>query len=101
MYGVFWHAVAKPGKKQDFLDFLKWDADVANDLEPATISFDVFEDPENPDAVYVYEAYLSEDAFAEHRKNEPFQRFRNEVRPEWLTELKMIMPFANSVVSKA
>ena len=37
MYGVFWHAVIKPGKKQELLDFLKWDLDVAREMEPGTI----------------------------------------------------------------
>jgi quinol monooxygenase YgiN len=93
--------VLKPGRKQEFLDFLKWDIEVAKELEPGTMNFDVFADPENPDALFVYEAYRDEQAFAEHQKNEPFQRFWNEIRPEWLAEFKMLMRFSNSLLSKA
>ena len=102
MYCVFWQAVIKPGKKQEFLDFLRWDIEVAKESEPGTMNFDVFEDPENPDAVvYVYEAYRDQEAFAEHQQNEPFQRFRSEVRPDCIAELKMLMRFSNSMLSIA
>ena len=100
MFGGFWHAVVKPGKKQDFIDFLKWDIDVAAEKEPGTVSFEVFDDPENPDGVYVYEAYVDQGAFAEHQKNEPFQRFRNEIRPEWFDEFKIIVGLSDTVLSK-
>jgi quinol monooxygenase YgiN len=100
MYCVFWQAVVKPGRKQAFLDFLHWDIEVAKESEPGTMNFDVFDDPDNPDAVFVYEAYRDAEAFAEHQKNEPFQRFRSEVRPDWIAELKMLMPFSNSRLSK-
>lgn len=99
MYGVFWHAVIKPGKKQDFLDFLKWDLDVAREKEPGTIRFDVHENPDNPDGVYVYELYVDQDAFAEHQKNEPYQRWRAEIRPNWLAEIGPIMGFSKTFLS--
>jgi hypothetical protein len=47
MYGAMFHAVAKPGRKQDLLNFLQWDADVARESEPGTIAFDVYQDPLN------------------------------------------------------
>jgi len=99
MYGVFWHAVVKPGKKQDLLDFLKWDLDVARETEPGTIRFDVIEDPDNPDGLYAYELYLNQDAFAEHQKHEPNQRWRAEIRPEWIAEFTVIIGFSDTILS--
>ncbi len=100
MYGAFWHAIAKPGRKQEFLDFLEWDARVAAEKESGTIAFDVYQDAENPDGVYVYESYRDEPAFAEHRANEPFQKFfPGGLRNELVADLKIISPFSTSVVS--
>lgn len=102
MYGAFWHAVAKPGKKQELLEFLEWDAQVAGEKEPGTVSFDVYEDTENVDAIYVYESYRDAAAFAEHRANEPFQKFfPGGLRNELVGELKIIAAFSDSVVSKS
>ena len=73
MYCAFWHAVAKPGKKQDVMDFLRWDIDVANEKESGTIVFDVFDDPEDPHGLYCYEAYVDAAAFAAHSFEQPAQ----------------------------
>ena len=99
MYGVFWHAVVKPGKKQDLFDFLKWDLDVAKETEPGTVRFDIFEDRDNPDGLYVYELYIDQDAFAEHQKHEPFLRWSDEIRTECLAEGGPLMGFSHTVLS--
>ena len=101
MYGAFWHAVVNPGKKQALLEFLDWDVQVAKETEPGTVSFDVYQDPENPDGVYVYESYRDEPAFAEHRTHEPFQKFfPGGLRAELVAELKIISAFSTALVSK-
>ena len=101
MYGAFWHAVVNPGKKQELLDFLEWDVQVARESEPDTVSFDVYQDPENPDAVYVYESYRDEPAFGEHRSHEPFQKFfPGGLRTELLADLTILSRFSTSLVSK-
>jgi len=84
------------------MDFLEWDVQVATESEPRTVSFDVYQDPENPDGLYVYEAYVDELAFGEHRANEPFQKFsKGGLRDELFGEIRLIPPFSNSLVSKA
>ena len=57
MYGGMVKLVALPGRKRELLDFLSWDAEVARTSEPGTLRFDVWEVPDEPDAVYLYEAY--------------------------------------------
>ena len=100
MYGVFWHATVKPGKRQALLDFLEWDLQVARDSEPGTVTFDAYADPENPDGLYVYEGYRDEAAFATHRGHEPFQKFfPGGLKDELVAELKVISPFATSLIS--
>lgn len=101
MYGVFWHAVVMPGRMQEVLEFLEWDVQVARESEPKTASFDVYVDPEDPNGLYVYEAYQDEAAFGEHRANEPFQKFSaGGLRDELFGEMKIISAFSNSIVSK-
>jgi quinol monooxygenase YgiN len=100
MYGVFWHATAKPGKMQELLDFLEWDLRVARDSEPGTMSFDVYSDAEDPDGLFVYEGYVDQAAFAAHQANEPFQKFsQGGMRAELIAEIKVISPFAISMAS--
>jgi autoinducer 2-degrading protein len=57
MYGALIKVVAKPGAKKELLEFLRWDAAVAQKAEPGTLRFDLWGVPGNPDAFYLYEAY--------------------------------------------
>ena len=43
-------------------------ADVAAADEPGTLRFDVYDVPYEPDAVYLHEAYASDEAFTAHRE---------------------------------
>jgi quinol monooxygenase YgiN len=50
----------------------------------------------------MYEGYRDEAAFAEHRANEPFQKFfPGGMRNELVAELKVISAFANSLLSRS
>lgn len=52
--------------------------DLARDCEPGTLRLDVWEVQGEPDVVYVYEVYKDAEAFEDHTKNEPVQKF-NEI----------------------
>lgn len=67
----------KSGKRQELLEFLEWDAKVAREQEPGTLRFDVYASENDPNTVFLYEAYQDDDAFEEHKANEPFQNFRS------------------------
>lgn len=75
MYGILFRVEANPGKYQELVDFMTWDAEVCRDEEPGTLRFEFYQDPENENALYVYEAYADREAFEAHKKNEPYQRF--------------------------
>ena len=81
MIGLIFWVKAKPGKKEEFVDFFRWDAQVAKETEPGTLRFEFYDDPDDANALYVYEAYQDEDAFAVHQSNEPFQKWKAEVMP--------------------
>ena len=98
MYGAFVRFVVKTGKRDDFLELLRWDARVARDREPGTLRLDVWEIEGEPDVVYVYEVYKDADAFESHTKNEPVQKF-NEIMSSLIEGWTMVIPFGESVAS--
>ena len=75
MFGIVFRIEAKPGKYQELVEFLTWDGEVCRDREPGTLRFEFYRDPNNDNALYVYEAYRDLDAFEAHKKNEPVQRW--------------------------
>src|SRR5215813_6251268 len=84
MIGILFHVIAKQCKRQKLLDFLQWDRKESLEREPGTLRLDVFQDPENVDAFYVYEAYENAAAFEEHKAHDPYlqwdsNEFKNEV----------------------
>jgi quinol monooxygenase YgiN len=99
MFGGLVKLIAKPGRKDELLEFLQWDADVASRDEPGTLRFDVWQVPDEPDALFLYEAYTDEAAFDAHKANKPFQRLVAEVVPTILEPVQLILPFGTSIMS--
>jgi len=93
MYGHMFKLVAKPGRKVDLIEFLRWDAEVARTDEPGTLRFDVWDVPGEADAVYVYEGYVDEAAFEAHLAAEPFKKFVDSVSDDLLIEEPPIFVF--------
>ena len=86
MYGILFRVEVEPTKRQDFIDFIEWDARIAREREPGTLRFDLYQDPQNLNTFFVYEAYRNESAFEEHQQNEPYQRWESEIRPDMVTD---------------
>ena len=101
MYGGIVKLVARAGRKSELLDFLRWDAEVAKAQEPGTLRFDVWESANEPDVVYLYEAYVDGVAFEAHKANEPFKRFIEEIVPNLAEPPTFVVPFTQSVVTNA
>lgn len=101
MYGGFVKLVARPGGKSALLDFLRWDAEVTKAQEPGTLRFDIWESTNEPDVVYLYEAYVDEAAFAAHAANVPFKRFMDEIVPDLAEPPTFVVPFTRSTASNA
>jgi (4S)-4-hydroxy-5-phosphonooxypentane-2,3-dione isomerase len=98
MYGGMIKLVAHAGRKTELLEFLRWDAEVARAQEPGTLRFDVWQVPDEPDAVYLYEV-LDQAAFEAHQKSEPFKKFVAEIVPNVIEPVIFVLPFAESTVS--
>ncbi len=98
MYGGLARFVVKTGKRDEFLELLRWDTRMARDCEPGTLRLDVWEVETEPDVVYVYEVYKDAGAFEDHTKNEPVRKF-TEIMSSVIEGWTMVIPFGNSVTS--
>ena len=75
MYGILFRVEAKPGKLQELMSHSEWTVEVCKKEEPGTLRFDIYQDPNDDQAFYVYEAYRDRAAFEAHTQNKPFQRW--------------------------
>ena len=73
MIASFAKVTLHPGKKQKMIEFLKWDVEVSRN-EPATLRFDIFEDPADENVIYWYEAYVNDAGFETHKQGEPVKK---------------------------
>jgi quinol monooxygenase YgiN len=100
MYGMLVKIVAKPGKIEELIQFLRHDASVAATSERgSTLRFDVWAVPHQPNAVYLYEAYIDQEAFARHQANVPYKMFVNVIKPQLINEMQGLFGFTGSLVS--
>ena len=101
MYGGIAKLVARPGRRTELLEFLSWDAHVARTSEPGTLRFDVWESRDEPDVVYLYEAYVDRAAFDRHKANEPFKQFVGHIVPNVIEPPTFVVPFSQGFASNA
>jgi autoinducer 2-degrading protein len=90
---------ARPGKLDELVEFMRWDADVALAEEPGTLRFDVYAVPDEPDAIFLYEMYASDVAFAAHRDGEPFKSFVDHIVPNVVDKMDFLFRSASPVVA--
>jgi quinol monooxygenase YgiN len=100
MIGMLLQLTVKKGKLQELTQFLEWDAEVARDKEPGTLRFDVYQSGEDPDVLFIYEAYVDNDAFAAHKANEPFQKFK-EVRESCIDSMQVLFGGASPLATNS
>jgi quinol monooxygenase YgiN len=81
MIAILFRVVAKPGSREDLLDFLQRDSDESA-AEDGTVRFDVFPDPKDDHAFFVYEAYIDPGAFEQHMKGSAFQEWTSRIKPQ-------------------
>jgi autoinducer 2-degrading protein len=98
MYGALVRMVVKPGKREEFLEFSRWNTKVARETEPGTLRLDLWEVETEPDVVYVYETYTDRAAFERHINNAPVQKF-GEIMNDLIEGWTMVIPFGTSAMS--
>ncbi len=93
--------VVSAGRKAELLEFLRWDAHGARASEPDTLRVDVWESTDEPDVVYLYEAYVDPAAFEKHTANEPFKRFVDHIVRNVIEPPTFVVLSSQSLVSNA
>ena len=60
--------------------------------------FDVWQVPDEPDAVYLYEAFVDQAAFDTHKEGaHPFKKFVAEIIPNVIEPVVFVLPFSPRV----
>jgi quinol monooxygenase YgiN len=72
----------KAGFKERFVEAILEDARGSVTNEPGCVRFDVIQDEERPDRIYLYEVYTSKTAFDAHTQTPHFLRWRDTVK-DW------------------
>ena len=109
MLEIIFRVEVHPAKRQEFLEFIEWDARVAQEeeRESGSIWFDFFDHPvsnhrENDvgaphyrvsptssgKEVFVYECYVDEIALEAHKQNEPFRHWEKWIQPNVLLKFQ-------------
>jgi autoinducer 2-degrading protein len=90
MFGKFFRVKINPSKRNDFIHFMKIDALVAETKEPGTLRFDLYEDPTEASAFFVYEAYTNIAAFEAHKEHEPYKLWESWIEKDIIIESKVV-----------
>lgn len=85
MYVIVAPIQIKPGYKDRFLQEMIGDAKGSAENEPGCLRFDVIQDANDEDRIWVYEVYLDQDAFNAHTRAPHFSKFRDAVA-DWRGE---------------
>ncbi len=82
MYALVVTIDIKPGLKEQFVSAMLDDArgSVAN--EPGCVRFDIIQDEQNPNRIYLYEVYTDRAAFDAHMQTPHFIAWRDRVQ-DW------------------
>ena len=90
---------AHAGKKNELVEFLRWDADVAMADEPGTLRFDVYDVPGEPDAVYPYEAYANDEAYSTHCEGAPVKKLMDHIVPNVIANMDVLLQGVPSIAA--
>ena len=77
MYVIVAPIQIKEGYKDRFIEEIIGDASGSVNDEPGCLRFDVIQDAEDPNRVWLYEVYIDEDAFHAHTQTPHFIKWRD------------------------
>ncbi|MEE8045984.1 MAG: putative quinol monooxygenase [Dehalococcoidia bacterium] len=97
MIAAFIKTNVRPGKKAKLLEYFKRETQMARG-EPGVLRFDVFEDPNDDNVLYYYEAYVDEAAFEQHMSHPTVQEWTNGLKAECIESNEPIFPFGLSPI---
>ncbi|MFB4391461.1 MULTISPECIES: putative quinol monooxygenase [unclassified Pseudomonas] len=81
MYSLIIKTRVKPGCADAFLTAIQVNAAASVASEPGCLVFDVSQDRQDPDVIYLYEIYLDDAAYQAHTETPHFRDSRPLVEP--------------------
>ena len=88
MYVIVAPIQIKAGHKDRFIEEMIGDARGSVNDEPGCLRFDVVQDANDPNRIWLYEVYTDEAAFEEHTKAPHFIKWRDAVA-DWFDETSL------------
>ena len=85
MYVIVAPIQIKPGYKDQFIEAVVEDARSSVNNEPGCLRFDVIQDANDPNRIWLYEVYQNEAAFQTHLQAPHLLKFR-ETTKDWRVE---------------
>ena len=70
----------QPPHREAFMEAMLDDASHSVQDEPGCLRFDVLEDPDDPNRIFLYEVYRDEEALEAHRRAPHFLRWKHATR---------------------
>ncbi len=85
MFAIIAPIQIKEGHREEFIEAMLDDAIGSVNNEPGCLRFDVIQDGDDPNRIWLYEIYVDEEAFQEHLKAPHFIKWRDTVK-DWFAE---------------
>ena len=85
MYVIIAPIKIKEGYKEQFVEAMLDDAKGSMKNEPGCLRFDVIQDGDDQDKIWLYEVYVDEAAFQAHMETPHFIKWRDAVK-DWIGE---------------
>ena len=90
--------IVKRGKRQELLDYLGWECQVAKESEAHVLRFDVFEDKDDENVIYYYEAYENEEGFEKHKMYPPFEKWSGGLKEDLVESTEELLTGWSSTI---
>jgi quinol monooxygenase YgiN len=95
MYIVIAPIQIRQGFKEQFVQEMIADASGSAENEPGCLRFDIVQDPDEPQRIWLYEVYRDEAAFAAHQQMPHYTRWRD-ATADWIAgPVKAVVGGAN------
>ncbi len=85
MYVIIAPIQIKEGKKKAFVEEMILDAKGSIENEPECLTFEIIQDPDDSNRIWLYEVYTDEAAFKTHTEAPHFIKWRDAVK-DWTEE---------------
>lgn len=95
MLHIFLKLTIKLGRRQQMIEFLKRECEVARNHEPGTLRIEYFQHPDNDDVIFLHKVFRDTAAIEEHKSGEFYLAHYPKILDECLESAERIFDFTN------